>query len=207
MCWSRLQKLTFQLKKKKKKEVPICVWHQPITFIQDRRWKPPHLDLHWCVLTCDFIQQPQQLLELIILVVKPLPKCDGANDVGNCIVDFEVRVERLSWRQRKRWTLQMACFYFFPETPLHDIWHIKFRTTSETVTPASYLGSDTQAMPRESNWWPAFKIINMLHIHLLVHNSQAPWGKVMVNSALLSLQCPMLCWMQDRHIGDYWASG
>ena len=56
----------------------------------------------------DFTQQPQQLLELIILVVKAPPKCDGANDIGNCVADFELRVERLSWRQRRRWTLQIV---------------------------------------------------------------------------------------------------
>ena len=148
MCYSLFLKGYLLAKKKKKKEDPICVWHQPDELIQDRKWELPHLALRWWLLTCDLIQEPQQLLELVILVVKALPKCDGANDIGNCIVDFEVRVKRLSWRQRKRWALQIASFYFHWESTLHDIWHIDYRTTSETVAPAHFTGYDSIASPQ-----------------------------------------------------------
>lgn len=99
------------------KDKPAYVSHQLIILIKDRKWELPHLAPHWCLQTHDLIQQLQQLLELIILVVKALPKCDGANDIGNCVADFELRVERLSWRQRRRWTLQIVSIS--AERPLH----------------------------------------------------------------------------------------
>jgi hypothetical protein len=37
-------------------------------------------------------------MKVTVLILKALPKGKGANDVGNCTVDLEVRVKRLSWR-------------------------------------------------------------------------------------------------------------
>ena len=70
-----------------------------------------------------------------VLVVKLLPKGDGANNIGNCIVDCEVRVGRLSWRQKKRWSLQLG--FYFPESLLHVTNDTDDRTTPETVSAAS----------------------------------------------------------------------
>jgi hypothetical protein len=49
------------------------------------------------------------------MVVKALPKGDRANDIGNCIVDTEVRVERFSWiggEGEMSPTKLLICFYF-----------------------------------------------------------------------------------------------
>ena len=159
-----------------------------------------YLAPHWYLQTQDLIQQPQQLLELIILVIKPLPEGDGANNIGNSIVDCEVRVERLSWRKKKRWSLQIGLLLFYRDPTLCDIWHPDYRTTSETVTPGSDTGHIlSQCMGSQTDDQDLKTNIFTTHLFL---NSWAPWGgQVIVSCSLLSPQHPTQFWAQERQVG------
>jgi len=81
-----------------------------------------------------------------VLVVKQLPKGDGTNNIGNCIVDCEVRVERLFWRQKKRWRLQILSIF---QSLFHVTHDTLITTTPETGPTALCTGSDMQQVLRQ----------------------------------------------------------
>ena len=58
------------------------------------------------------------------------------------MVDSEVRVERLVWSQKRRWSLQLG--FYFPESLLYVTHDADDRTTSESVSAALHTGSDPQ---------------------------------------------------------------